>query len=437
MSDAEARRARADALADAKAHWSAASKVQAAKLALGEGDVGVVRTIASSDLVADPANPKNAILLRGARDSTYVLDAGMKLAKLFVEDCRRCVVRVRGVVVTQHAEVYGCEDVLLALDAPVATVQVDGCRGAEIAYPDKSDVGAVVHATCASLRITYPTTAAEETTEEHRNRKEDVAPAESDAPSAAAFAFASDAREALGAPFAAARHTTSHNLVTAQARADAVDAAAKSASERHGEISQYVTRLLERADASERVVTTERVVRDKDEYPTTVREMRAARRPSAAAGDASAEGGLGGSKGSETSEASETLEDTASARAEGRKARGNDAFKIGEFAQALAHYTQALDLAPAHPAALANRAACFLKLGEHEKALADAEACVEASPGFVKGWFRKGLSLHALGRHGEAVLALGEAERLDPRNAQVKEALRMAAFKARQQPRED
>ena len=432
MSDAEARRARADALADAKAHWSAASKVQAAKLALGEGDVGVVRTIASSDLVADPANPKNAILLRGARDSTYVLDAGMKLAKLFVEDCRRCVVRVRGVVVTQHAEVYGCEDVLLALDAPVATVQVDGCRGAEIAYPDKSDVGAVVHATCASLRITYPTTAAEETTEEHRNRKEDVAPAESDAPSAAAFAFASDAREALGAPFAAARHTASHDLVAAQARADAVDAAAKSASERHGEISQYVTRLLERSDAPERVVTTERVVRDKDEYPTTVREMRATRRLSAA-GDESAEG-LGASKGSETSE---TLEDTASARAEGRKARGNDAFKIGEFAQALAHYTQALDLAPAHPAALANRAACFLKLGEHEKALADAEACVEASPGFVKGWFRKGLSLHALGRHGEAVLALGEAERLDPRNAQVKEALRMAAFKARQQPRDD
>jgi hypothetical protein len=35
------------------------------------------------------------------------------------------------------------------------------------------------------------------------------------------------------------------------------------------------------------------------------------------------------------------------------------------------------------------------------------------------------------------VLALGEAERLDPRNAQVKEALRMAAFKARQQPRDD
>ena len=224
MSDAEARRARADALADAKAHWSAASKVQAAKLALGEGDVGVVRTIASSDLVADPANPKNAILLRGARDSTYVLDAGMKLAKLFVEDCRRCVVRVRGVVVTQHAEVYGCEDVLLALDAPLATVQVDGCRGAEIAYPDKSDVGAVVHATCASLRITYPTTAAEETTsgraaeEDNRNRTED-------APSAAAFAFARGRRrrggeKRVGAPRRnlAVRHAAPRMLRRLRAR---------------------------------------------------------------------------------------------------------------------------------------------------------------------------------------------------------------------------
>ena len=55
---------------------------------------------------------------------------------------------------------------------------------------------------------------------------------------------------------------------------------------------------------------------------------------------------------------------------------------------------------------------------------------------YVKGHFRKGLSLHALGRYGEAVCSLEIAERLDPRNKQVVEALKMAAFKARQQPRD-
>jgi cytochrome c-type biogenesis protein CcmH/NrfG len=46
------------------------------------------------------------------------------------------------------------------------------------------------------------------------------------------------------------------------------------------------------------------------------------------------------------------------------------------------------------------------------------------------------LSLHALGRYGEAVCSLEIAERLDPRNKQVVEALKMAAFKARRQPRD-
>ena len=54
----------------------------------------------------------------------------------------------------------------------------------------------------------------------------------------------------------------------------------------------------------------------------------------------------------------------------------------------------------------------------------------------MKGHFRKGLALHAMGAHGEAVVALTHAEKLDPKNAQVVEALRMAAFKARQQPRD-
>jgi cytochrome c-type biogenesis protein CcmH/NrfG len=82
--------------------------------------------------------------------------------------------------------------------------------------------------------------------------------------------------------------------------------------------------------------------------------------------------------------------------------------------------------------AYANRSACFLKLGEHERALADAERCVKIEPGFVKGRFRIGLALHALGRFAEAAAALAEAETLDPKNAQIKDALKMAAFKARQ-----
>eukprot|EP00975_Prorocentrum_lima_P065526 12903980-Prorocentrum_lima.AAC.1 len=39
----------------------------------------------------------------------------------------------------------------------------------------------------------------------------------------------------------------------------------------------------------------------------------------------------------------------------------------------------------------ANRAACFLKLGQPEKALEDAEECTRLAPTFVKGHFRLGM----------------------------------------------
>ena len=54
--------------------------------------------------------------------------------------------------------------------------------------------------------------------------------------------------------------------------------------------------------------------------------------------------------------------------------------------------------------------------------------------------FRKGLALHAMGAHGEAVVALTHAEKLVAlKNTQVVEALRMAArgsHEPRQQPRD-
>ena len=110
--------------------------------------------------------------------------------------------------------------------------------------------------------------------------------------------------------------------------------------------------------------------------------------------------------------------DTSAERAERRKdAKGNEAFKEGNYPQAAVHYTQCLELKPRHHVALANRAACFLKMGEHAKALDDASRCasIAADCGTPKGHFRKGLALHAMGAHGEAVVALTHAEKLDRR----------------------
>ena len=47
---------------------------------------------------------------------------------------------------------------------------------------------------------------------------------------------------------------------------------------------------------------------------------------------------------------------------------------------------------------LANRSACFLKLGDHGRALEDAAAAAGFDDTYAKAHFRRGLALRALGR---------------------------------------
>lgn len=162
---------------------------------------------------------------------------------------------------------------------------------------------------------------------------------------------------------------------------------------------QFITRWVSGS------LLTERVVRDAMEYPTTARELRAEGREE------------------------EAGEAAAARRAALRREQGNAAFKEGSWAQAVVFYTQSVAAAPS-AAALSNRAAAFLKLGEHEKALADAEAAVALEPSHVKALFRKGLALHALARYGEAARVLDAACALEPTNAQLKDAVRMAEYMA-------
>ena len=387
--EAEERRKR-EALREAKNAWLERDAADlAAKLVVGEGERGAKpRTITSADL----GDGKNAVHVKGATDCVFVIDSSVRCAKIFVEDCVRCEVRVAAVVVTQHAEIWGCVDCSVDVETQLATIQADGCVGLRVRYAEFAHFGAIVHATCdGSLIVQFQ------------------------------------------------RIVTQVDLVAAQAEADAAHAAlttTKDASTKDpiespietNEVAQYITR---RVDGK---LLTERVVRGKDEFPTTAREMIEARREAAVAGCPDAAKAIEESGGDELGGRIDA--DTSAERAERRKDAGNEAFKEGNYPQAAVHYTQCLELKPRHHVALANRAACFLKMGEHAKALDDASSCASIAPDYVKGHFRKGLALHAMGAHGEAVVALTHAEKLDPKNTQVVEALRMAAFKARQQPRD-
>jgi tetratricopeptide (TPR) repeat protein len=136
---------------------------------------------------------------------------------------------------------------------------------------------------------------------------------------------------------------------------------------------------------------------------------------------------------------------------EQNKARGNEAFGAGEYAQAVLLYSLSLDKAEELPDAnestptkkqlfsrdvvLTNRAASFLKLGQHEKAAADAQRAREINPHNVKALFRHGLALHAMKQYQDAIPILAEAHKLEPKNKQIKEALQFAEVRLNQEMR--
>jgi|EP00979_Chaetoceros_neogracilis_P017566 tetratricopeptide (TPR) repeat protein len=136
---------------------------------------------------------------------------------------------------------------------------------------------------------------------------------------------------------------------------------------------------------------------------------------------------------------------------EAQKGKGNESFVAGEYAQAVLLYTLALDRAAELPdesdagsskkqlfprhVVLSNRSASFMKLGHHDKGLKDATEAVRLEPTYVKGVFRKGLALHAMGRYQEAIAPLAAASKIEPKNKQIKQALQFAEVRMHQEMR--
>lgn len=137
---------------------------------------------------------------------------------------------------------------------------------------------------------------------------------------------------------------------------------------------------------------------------------------------------------------------------EEQKAKGNEAFVAGEYAQAVLLYTLTLDRAAELPdttpndassskqlfprhVVLSNRSASFLKLGHFEKALADGTEAEKLDPSYVKGIFRKGLAYHAMGQYSNAIQSLAKALKIEPKNKQIKQALQFAEVRMQQEHR--
>uniref|UniRef100_A0A0E0AZN4 Uncharacterized protein n=1 Tax=Oryza glumipatula TaxID=40148 RepID=A0A0E0AZN4_9ORYZ len=111
------------------------------------------------------------------------------------------------------------------------------------------------------------------------------------------------------------------------------------------------------------------------------------------------------------------------------KLQAREAFERNDYALAVQHYTNAIELSTsAHDKAtlLANRSLCWLRLSTGIGAIADANMCRMLRPSWPKACYRQGAAFMFIKDYGKACEAFADGLKLDPANEDIKKALRDA-----------
>ncbi|XP_054275817.1 LON peptidase N-terminal domain and RING finger protein 3 [Macrosteles quadrilineatus] len=100
------------------------------------------------------------------------------------------------------------------------------------------------------------------------------------------------------------------------------------------------------------------------------------------------------------------------AKAARLREEGNRLCVCNKFEEAIAKYNAALQLVPSH-LVYSNRSHTLYRLNRPQAALADAEAAIKLRPHWVKGHYRRGVVMAALGQHEEAFVSFALCVALD------------------------
>lgn len=108
------------------------------------------------------------------------------------------------------------------------------------------------------------------------------------------------------------------------------------------------------------------------------------------------------------------------------KDKGNALFQSGHLQEAVAAYTVGIDLDPASATThvlYANRAMCYLKLGEWTAAEKDATMCVHMNTGYAKAYYRRAVARKQLGKLREARADLEAVLALAPKDVSAQQEM--------------
>jgi tetratricopeptide (TPR) repeat protein len=97
--------------------------------------------------------------------------------------------------------------------------------------------------------------------------------------------------------------------------------------------------------------------------------------------------------------------------------RGQAYLKLGQLDKGLADFSQAIELDPKCTDAWVNRGASYLKLGQLDKGLADFSQAIELDPKCTHAWYNRGNTYDKLSQPDKAVADFSQAIELDPKYA--------------------
>ena len=347
-------------LKEAKERWKQSEDKEMSRRFVIEKETEVTKAIRAEEL----EHNSKSLHFREVAKCRYEIKKCAKPIKLFIESAKDTTISCAGSVKTSTMEIWNCNNCEITFESGAAstkTTQIDECENVTLLFPSRDTIGSIYHATTTGLSLVF--------TDENMLDGKNIHVVDVDGDE---FKEEKNEKDDGGG----------------------------------SRVRQHVTRFVNGE------ILTERVIRGKDEFPTTARELNA--------------------NSVEEAEAKAKEE-----RRMANKAKGNEAFKTGDYGSAIAHYELSLqdtELDADKSIIHSNRAACFLKLGRLEEALKEAERSVSLDEKNVKGNFRVGLALHALKRYGEAVRALEKAQSCERKqNKDIENAIRMAEYMGRKQ----
>eukprot|EP00002_Diphylleia_rotans_P022966 TRINITY_DN4510_c0_g1_i2.p1 TRINITY_DN4510_c0_g1~~TRINITY_DN4510_c0_g1_i2.p1 ORF type:complete len:447 (-),score=101.96 TRINITY_DN4510_c0_g1_i2:182-1522(-) len=119
-------------------------------------------------------------------------------------------------------------------------------------------------------------------------------------------------------------------------------------------------------------------------------------------------------------------------KAQKLREQGNNEFRSGNFEKAAILYGEAIELDSFTHTLFSNRSACYLKLGQADKALDDANAARSLNPSDPKACFRAGCALMELKQYEEAAVAFFDGVKLNPDSMELAASFQDAIKKAKQ-----